>query len=119
MSTTQKRRRFGTAAVALGALLAITGVTTGSAMARPGMGGPMMRPHGFHGGGYHGGGYYGGHHHGGLGVGAAVGLGVLGAAAAGVAASQYYNGYPVYPDGAHTGYGYDYYPDHGGYYGPY
>lgn len=58
-------------------------------------------------------------HHRGLGVGAAIGLGVLGAAAAGVAASHYYNGYPVYPDGAHTGYGYDYYPDHGGYYGPY
>jgi hypothetical protein len=58
-------------------------------------------------------------HHRGLGVGAAVGLGVLGAAAAGAAASQYYNGYPVYPEGGHTGYGYDYYPSHGGYYGPY
>ena len=65
-----------------------------------------------------------GHHgyyrpHRGIGVGAAIGLGVLGAAAAGAAASHYYNGYPVYPDGAHAGYGYDYYPDHGGYYGPY
>lgn len=64
------------------------------------------------------------HGHRGLGVGAAVGLGLgaaaLGAVAAGAAAnSRYYNGYPVYSDGAHAGYGYDYYPDHGGYYGPY
>jgi hypothetical protein len=76
---------------------------------------------GFHGGGTlyraHGG-FGGGYHRRGLGVGAAVGLGVLGAAAAGVAASQYYNGYPAYSGGYHPGYGYDYYPDHG-YYGPY
>jgi hypothetical protein len=61
--------------------------------------------------------------HRGLGVGAAVGLGIgaaaLGAVAAGAAArNNYYNGYPVYTDGVHGGYGYDYYPNHG-YYGPY
>lgn len=67
-------------------------------------------------------GYYRGGHRG-LGVGAAVGLGIgaaaLGAVAAGAAArNNYYNGYPVYSDGVHGGYGYDYYPNHG-YYGPY
>ena len=64
------------------------------------------------------------HGHRGLGVGAAVGLGVGAAALGAVAASaasrnNSYNGYPVYANGPHAGYGYDYYPDHGGYYGPY
>jgi hypothetical protein len=66
------------------------------------------------------GGYY--HRHRGPGVGAAIGLGIgaaaLGAVAAGAAANNYYNGYPVYSGGVHPGYGYDYYPEHG-YYGPY
>lgn len=96
---TNRRRRV--VAVAGLALLGATLVSTEQAAARP---------YGYH-GAYR--------HHRGVGVGAAIGLGVLGAAAAGVAASQYYNGYPVFRDGAHNGYGYDYYPDHGGYYGPY
>ena len=59
----------------------------------------------------------------GPGVGAAVAgaaLGVIGAAAAGVAADRYYNGYPAYSygPGYRGGYGYDYLPNRG-YYGPY
>lgn len=56
---------------------------------------------------------------GGLAAGAA--LGILGAATAGVAANNYYNGYPAYSYGYNRPtyrYGYDYIPDHG-YYGPF
>ena len=66
------------------------------------------------------------HGHRGIGVGAAVGLGIGAAALGAVAASAasrngYYNGYPVYNEGVrpYPAYGYDYYPNHGGYYGPY
>ena len=57
------------------------------------------------------------------GPGVAIGgaaLGIAGAAAAGIAADRYYNGYPAYSYGPGYGstYGYDYVPDHG-YYGPY
>jgi len=95
----KKAGAIGMAALILGATLASTAPV--SAFPR----------HGYHG-------------HRGLGVGAAVGLGLgaaaLGAVAAGAAANnRYYNGYPVYSDGTHPAYGYDYYPDHGGYYGPY
>lgn len=92
------------AAIMSAAILAVTVGSTAPAAAFP-------RRGGF----YH-------HHHRGLGVGAAVGLGIgaaaLGAVAAGAAANNYYNGYPVYSGGVHPGYGYDYYPEHG-YYGPY
>ncbi|MDX7950163.1 hypothetical protein P7D22_03095 [Lichenihabitans sp. Uapishka_5] len=98
-SKSKKLGLAGMAALVLGATLAST--APASAFGR----------HGF---------YRGGHR--GLGVGAAVGVG-LGAAALGAvaasAASERYNGYPVYRDGTHPAYGYDYYPDHGGYYGPY
>lgn len=100
-------RRLILAGLAAVTLFASTFATAESASAFPRRGfhgGPGFRP------------YY---HHRGIGTGAAIGLGVLGAVAAGAAASRFYNGYPVYPEGAHTGYGYDYYPDHGGYYGPY
>lgn len=65
------------------------------------------------------------HGHRGIGIGAAVGLDIgaaaLGAVAASAASNRgYYNGYPVYNEGVRPApaYGYDYYPNHGGYYGP-
>jgi hypothetical protein len=77
------------------------------------------------------GGYHYGHYHRGAGVlggiVAGTALGLIGAAAAGAAAGDYYNGYPVYsyqpsypyqPGFYGYHYGYDYHPGYG-YYGPY